>query len=65
MTTFTPCNTCPSATGCTHVYAPHQPLPDGCATAKCMHCGHEPRVLGGHQPINRGHGVPSAPPRKP
>lgn len=27
---------------CTHVYAPHQPLPDGCATAKCMHCGHEP-----------------------
>lgn len=37
------------AADCSHVYAPHQPLPDGCATAKCMHCGHEPRVLGGYQ----------------
>lgn len=33
---------CHRKASCTHVYAPHQPLPDGCATAKCMHCGHEP-----------------------
>lgn len=33
---------CHRKASCTHVYEPHQPLPDGCATAKCMHCGHEP-----------------------